>query len=579
MTDEKTLIRLTAYARTSTDDQQNPGESLRWQLSRANALIVGRAEIVSVAHDTDVSRSVPWSRRPEAARLIAQLPDRNRGWSGIVVGEPQRAFGSAGQVQNILPQLAHWGVQLWVPEVGGPVDPDSEAHDLLMSMFGGLSRAERNRLRVRVRTAMKAMAPEGRYLGGRPPYGYRLERTGVPHPNPEKARQGVQLTNLTIDPQTSKVVEQIFAWRVEGIGFRTIATRLTEQGLPCPSAADRERNPHRHGRAWSVAAVRTIVMNPKYKGQGSYGRYRKVERLYDVNDPAAGNVTRMSPAPASEVIETDGIVPAIVSEAVWRQAQTDRAPAAPGPRPDRSQPSPYALRGLIVCARCGKRMQGHTVKWASGARRSGYQCVYRSEYPGDDTHPRSLFLAEERILPAVDAWLADLTSADRLESTVRAILAADSHESADPPELRRARLQASEARKKLSQYLDALEAGMDPALIAERTRLAQGELASATAVIDAFRASESGELSGPLVHELLEGVAGLTAVLATSSTAQRQRVYRAAGVHLRYHRSEEGEKVTAALRVGLFRVGGPTCNFAPRPVVMESPWSELRRAA
>ena len=105
-------------------------------------------------------------------------------------------------------------------------------------------------------------------------------------------------------------MEQIFAWRVEGIGFRTIATRLTEQGFPCPSAADRERNPHRHGRAWSVAAVRTIVMNPKYKGQGSYGRYRKVERLFDVNDPAAGNVTRMSPAPAAEVIETDGIVPA-----------------------------------------------------------------------------------------------------------------------------------------------------------------------------------------------------------------------------------------------------------------------------
>jgi hypothetical protein len=32
-------------------------------------------------------------------------------------------------------------------------------------------------------------------------------------------------------------------------------------------------------------------------------------------------------------------------------------------------------------------------------------------------------------------------------------------------------------------------------------------------------------------------------------------------VHLRYHRSEEGEKVTAALRVGLFRVGGGTPTF------------------
>jgi site-specific DNA recombinase len=118
MTEARTLIPLTAYARTSTDDQQNPGESLRWQLSRANALIVGRAEIVSVVHDTDVSRSVPWSRRPEAARLISQLPDPNRGWSGIVVGEPQRAFGSAGQVQNILPQLAHWAYSYGCPRSG-----------------------------------------------------------------------------------------------------------------------------------------------------------------------------------------------------------------------------------------------------------------------------------------------------------------------------------------------------------------------------------------------------------------------------------------------------------------------------
>ena len=64
MTEARALIPLTAYARTSTDDQQNPGESLRWQLSRANALIIGRAEIVAVVHDTDVSRSVPWSATP-----------------------------------------------------------------------------------------------------------------------------------------------------------------------------------------------------------------------------------------------------------------------------------------------------------------------------------------------------------------------------------------------------------------------------------------------------------------------------------------------------------------------------------
>jgi len=53
--------------------------------------------------------------------------------------------------------------------------------------------------------------------------------------------------------------------------------------------------------------------------------------------------------------------------------------------------------------------------------------------------------------------------------------------------------------------------------------------------------TDSGHSSGPLVSELLEGEGELTAVLATSDIAERQHVHRAAGVHLRYHRREEGE--------------------------------------
>lgn len=137
-------------------------------------------------------------------------------------------------------------------------------------------------------------------------------------------------------------------------------------------------------------------------------------------------------------------------------------------------------------------------------------------------------------MPAVDEWLADLTSPDRLDSTVMAILAADAHETTDSPGLRRARLQASEAPKKLSQYLDALEVGMDPALVTERTRVAQGELASSNAVINACDSSGAGELSEQQLRELLGGVGGLTTLLANSKSAERQQVYRAAGVHLRY---------------------------------------------
>jgi hypothetical protein len=59
--------------------------------------------------------------------------------------------------------FTHYGVTLWVPEVGGPLDSDNEAHDLVTSVFGGMSKGERNRIKVRVRTARRTEA--GRLRG------------------------------------------------------------------------------------------------------------------------------------------------------------------------------------------------------------------------------------------------------------------------------------------------------------------------------------------------------------------------------------------------------------------------------
>ena len=35
---------------------------------------------------------LPWPRRPQAAALVAQLADPDRGWDAIVIGEYERAF-------------------------------------------------------------------------------------------------------------------------------------------------------------------------------------------------------------------------------------------------------------------------------------------------------------------------------------------------------------------------------------------------------------------------------------------------------------------------------------------------------
>ena len=205
------MIRFGFYGRVSTEDQQDPESSRGWQLTRSRTLIEPRGGvIVAEFFDIDKSRSIPWQRRPHATALLAELKNPDRGFDAVVIGEPHRAF-YGNQYGLTFPLFEHYGVPLWVPEVGGPIDPGNEAHDLVMSVFGGMSKGERNRIKIRVRTAMETQAKiEGRFLGGRPPYGYRLADAG-PHPNPAKAADGKRAYRLETDPEAAPVVRRIFA--------------------------------------------------------------------------------------------------------------------------------------------------------------------------------------------------------------------------------------------------------------------------------------------------------------------------------------------------------------------------------
>lgn len=105
-----------------------------------------------------------------------------------------------------------------------------------MSAFGGMSKGERSPVKIRVRTAMAAQAQiEGRFLGGRSPYGYVLADAG-PHPNPAKATDGKRMHKLAIDPVAAPVVERIFAEFLDGRGVFAIAEGLTRDGIPSLSA-------------------------------------------------------------------------------------------------------------------------------------------------------------------------------------------------------------------------------------------------------------------------------------------------------------------------------------------------------
>ncbi len=86
---------------------------------------------------------------------MAALADPERGWDAVVIGEYERAF-YASQYASMAPPFEHYGVGLWMPEIGGRVDWRAEDHEQTMLALGLSSKREITRTRIRVRAAMAA---------------------------------------------------------------------------------------------------------------------------------------------------------------------------------------------------------------------------------------------------------------------------------------------------------------------------------------------------------------------------------------------------------------------------------------
>ena len=389
------LIRFAFYGRVSTEDRQDPVTSLAWQVDRAGAAVAGEGVIVGEFFDRGLSRQVAFELRPQAARLIEAIKDPNRGFDAVVIGSYERAF-YGNQLSLVLPLLEKHGVSLWMPEVGGRV---TEGHDELMAVLGILAKREIVRARARTVGAMTALVrDQGRYVGGRPAYGYRLAAAG-PHPNRQHAKWGRALLVFEPDPGTAPVVKWIFEMRLGEYSLARIVRALNEAGIPCPSASDPGRNPHRPGTGWQIPTVQSILANPVYTGHAVWKRQYTEHELVDENNLALGfrdQIRRNSPD--QWTISTHRAHEPLITEAQFVAAQSVRSP-----RPE--QVHTYLYTGLLRCGDCDRRMEGI---WNHGA--AAYRCRhgYSSASKAADRTPNA-YVREARLLARMPLLHARLT--------------------------------------------------------------------------------------------------------------------------------------------------------------------------
>ncbi|RZU53215.1 recombinase-like zinc beta ribbon protein [Krasilnikovia cinnamomea] len=396
-------LRFAFYGRVSTQEYQDPVSSRRWQLDFAAELVAGRGPVVAQYFDVGYSREIAWTDRPEAARLLAAIIDPDRGFDAIVVGEYARAFHGS-QAIHLAPLLHAHGVQLWLPEVDGPVDLTHPTHQALLMLLGAQAKQEVQRARFRTTAAMQAQAREqGRHLGGRPPYGYRLVDAG-PHPNSAHAAWGRRLHRLAPDPETAPWVRWIFTRRLEGHSIARIARMLNETGVPCPSAVDRDRNPHRPGEAWHLRTVATILANPRYTGRQVWNRQRTHPRRTDDVVPGVTGLRKLTPS-RQWAISDKAAHEALVSESDFVAVQAVSARRRP---PDGARRS-YLLVGLLRCGTCGRSMESQL-----SHGNPAYRCRHgrTSAHPTSTRQEPNLYLREDIILARIFVQLHTVTSRD-----------------------------------------------------------------------------------------------------------------------------------------------------------------------
>jgi site-specific DNA recombinase len=84
-------------------------------------------------------------------------------------------------------------------------------------------------------------------------------------------------------------VSWIFAQRLAGHSVARITRALNDAGIPCPSAADPDRNPHRTAAAWTLGTVTSILGNPRYTGRQVWNRQRTDSELADPANISLGH--------------------------------------------------------------------------------------------------------------------------------------------------------------------------------------------------------------------------------------------------------------------------------------------------
>ncbi|MDD3242334.1 MAG: recombinase family protein [Eubacteriales bacterium] len=214
-----------------------------------------------------------------------------------------------------------WGVRYVSLLDGVDTAVDSSANDItpFRALLNDLYARDISRKIIAVK---RDKQKRGLFIGGKAPYGYRMD-----------ARQK---NHIVPDPEAAEVVRQVFAMAGQGESCTGIARHLTKRDVPSPAVYAGLR---RDG-VWSGERIADMLRNRVYLGEMVQGKSRRLSYKTKVS-------RRLPPR---EWAVVPGTHEPLVDQACFAQAQRRLQARARTRRRTYDHP----LKGLLRCAVCGR---------------------------------------------------------------------------------------------------------------------------------------------------------------------------------------------------------------------------------
>jgi site-specific DNA recombinase len=181
--------RVAVYSRVSSDEQAQAG-TIENQLDFARRYCDLHGLLVHDYYtDEGVSGALAVDERPHGRRLLAAA--RAGRFSAVLVYRVDRFARSTLHLPHAHDALRQAGVTL--RSMTEPFDTATPLGEFIMTLLGSLGALERATIIERPNLGRLRAAREGRWLGGKPPYGYRVVDK-----------------RLVVEPAEAAIVQRIF---------------------------------------------------------------------------------------------------------------------------------------------------------------------------------------------------------------------------------------------------------------------------------------------------------------------------------------------------------------------------------